>query len=82
MKLVKRNLLEVDVKTFCTTKNQEILDEFVNSDMECAEVMGYTQKTAVSCAGSLTNSIKRFKYHGVKVISRKDKVYLIKVKEK
>lgn len=82
MKLVKRNLVEVDLKSFSATVNQEILDEFMDSDMECAEVMGYTQKTAYSCVASLTSSIKRFKYHGVKAISRGDKVYLIKVKDK
>lgn len=82
MKLVKRNLVEVDFKSFAETRNQEILDEFMDSDMECAEVMDYTHKTATSCAGSLNTSIKRFKYHGVKAISRSNKVYLIKVKEK
>ena len=82
MKLVRCNLFEVDARSLGMVKNQEILEEFMNSDMECAEVMGYTNKTASSCANSLNGSIKRFGYHGVKAVSKKDKVYLIKVKDK
>lgn len=65
---------------FTRTKNMEIIEEFVNSGMDCAKVEGFTQKTADSCATSLNLSIKRFNKAGIKAISRKGEVFLIKIK--
>ena len=63
---------------FKKTKNQKILEDFVNSNMDCAEVKDFTCKTASYCATSLNISIKRYKLSGVQALSRKGRVFLIK----
>lgn len=70
-----------DLYSLCytRTKNEKLLEEFVNSDMEIAEVKDYTNKDAKSCSNSLNLSIKRFHMTGIKSIIRNGKVYLIKV---
>lgn len=70
-----------DLYSLCykRTKNEKILEEFVNSDMEIAEVKEYTNKDAKSCSNSLNISIKRFHMTGIKSILRNEKVYLIKI---
>lgn len=63
---------------FKKTKNQKILEEFVNSNMDCAEVKEFTQKDSHGCAASLNISIKRFKLLNIHAISRGGRVFLIK----
>lgn len=81
MRLVKSDIRKIEKTNFSRTKNLEILEEFVESDMDCAEVKDFTQITAMSCATSLNNSIKRFNIGGIKAISREGKCYLIKKKQ-
>lgn len=64
--------------SFKKTKMQIILEEFVDSNMDCAEVRDFTHKTAGSCANSLNASAKRFKLLSVQAISRNGRVFLIK----
>lgn len=59
------------------TKNFEILQEFANSDLDCVRV-GYDHTCAKNAVTSLSKSIKTFRMDGIKVVQRKDKVYLIK----
>jgi len=63
---------------FKKTKNQKILEDFANSDMDCAEVKDFTQANAWICASSLNHSIKNFKLLNIQAISRKGRVFLIK----
>lgn len=70
-----------NIKHYKSTKNLEILEEFIKSDMSCAKLEGYTQKNAKSCQSSLIASIRNFRIHGVKVLVRKDDVILLKVDE-
>lgn len=63
---------------YSKTKNQKILEEFINSDMDCAEVVEYTNKDAHSVTNSLNLAIKRFRYANIRAISRKDRAFLIK----
>lgn len=58
--------------------NLELLEEFANSNMICAEVVDYHQCNATSCASSLNHSIKRYKMNGIEAHERKGKVFLIK----
>ena len=58
--------------------NYSIIQEFLNSDNDCVEIMGYTNINAKSCTGSLNITIKRYRIFGVKSVMRKGKVYLIK----
>ena len=80
MNLVRWDIKNIDNTCYSKTKNQSILEEFINSGMECAKVEGWTQPQAYHCASSLNNTIKNSRMHGVKAISRKGEVILIKVK--
>lgn len=79
MKLVPYD--EKNIKYYKSTKNLKILEEFIESDMSCAKLEGYTQKNAKNCQTSLLGSIRKFRIHGVKVLVRKDDVILLKVDE-
>lgn len=59
------------------TKNLVILEEFANSDYDCVRVM-FDNTSAKNATNSLSSSINRFRMNGIKVVRRKDKVYLIK----
>ena len=59
-------------------KNQEILEEFLNSGLECAKVENWTQAQAYSAANSLNKSIQRFNFFSIKAISQNGEVFLIK----
>ena len=65
--------------TFKKCKNQEILEEFQNSEFDCVKVLAWNNSSAHSCVNSLNASIKRFKLLGLKAITRKDEVFLIKI---
>lgn len=80
MKLVERRISEIpNLNGYKKTKNMQILDEFVQSGMECAEVMEFTNKTASSCANSLRATIEKQRYGGITAISRNNKAYLIRL---
>ena len=81
MRLVKSDIRKIKKVNYSRTNNFEILEEFVESDMDCAEVKDFTQISAWSCASSLNASIKRFNIGGIKAISREGKCYLIKKKQ-
>lgn len=79
MNLVKTDRDVLSRKSYARSENQELLEEFVHSGLDCAEVTNFTQATSTNCAYSLRASIKRYRIHGVRVTVRKDKVYLLKV---
>lgn len=60
------------------SNNRALLQEFVESDLDCVKVEGFTQKEARYCASSLSNSVKRYRIANVKVITRKNEVFLVK----
>lgn len=78
MRLVPYDKSKIRSKYFAVTVNQQILDEFVNSGLECAKVEGWTNASPGSAANSLNTSIKRFKYGGIKAVSYNKEVYLVK----
>lgn len=81
MKLVAYDKTKLDnVGGYKRSKWQGILDEFVNSDTDCAKVEGWTHKSATGAAGSLNTAIKRYNYGNIRAIERKGEVYLIKTK--
>ena len=74
-------LVPVDEKLlggYRTTSNKQLIDDFIESGMKCAEVEGFTQQDAKSCASSLYQTIKRYRVFNVKAIMRKDRVFLIR----
>jgi hypothetical protein len=60
------------------TENMKIIDEFVDSGLDCVKVEGWTQKYAWRCAWSLNQTIKRLKKSGIRALSRDGEVFLIK----
>lgn len=81
MRLVAYDLKNLENPNMTKSKNQALIEEFMASDMTCAKVEGFTQKTAISCANSLNISIKRFNFGGVRAISRRNEAFLIKTNE-
>lgn len=80
MTLVPYSKKELGEIGYEKTSNLKILEEFIRSDLDCARVDGYTQRSASICVNSLRASIKRFGMHRIMVIKRKDNVFLVKVK--
>lgn len=79
MELVKHNIKNIrGVNFYKKSDNLSILEEFVESGLDCAEVKNFTQKNAEICASSLANSIKHYGFSGIAAISRKNHVYLIR----
>ena len=83
MRMVACNLNEIESKgVYKKSDNFKILNEFAESEHTCVMIEDYTQKNAMCCAASLNTSIKRYHMTGIRAISRKDKVYLIRVNNK
>lgn len=78
MKLVAYDKEKLMGSVYKRTKNQNVLKEFINSDLDCVRVEGWTQNNADSCANSFRQSIKRFRVTGIQVFVRKGEVYLVK----
>ena len=68
------------VRYYKKTKNLEILEEFVNSGLECAKIEGYPHKNAKSAQSCLYSSMKRFGIDGIAIVVRKGNLFLLKTK--
>ena len=55
----------------------ETLNAFQESGLKCVKITEYTHKNANSCATALRVGIKRFNRYHIKVMVRKDNVYLV-----
>lgn len=78
-KVRNKSIGKIDnLRHYDKTQNQRILEEFVESNMVYAELVGYPHNSAKSCYNSISQSIHRYGIHGVKCATRKNKVYLIK----
>ena len=83
VKLVKWDVNNVAKPNgFRRTPNQKLIEDFANSAMDCAKVEGFTQKDAMVCAASLNVSIKNMRKSGIRAISRRGEVFLIKEEAK
>ncbi len=79
MTLIPYNKNDIEqIGSYKKTKNQKIVEEFINSNMDCAEVKEFTHKTGHSCANALNTAIKRFRLSSVHAICRNGRVFLIK----
>lgn len=82
MKLVKYDINKIEnAMGYTKSENLRLLEEFIESGMECAKVEGFNHKTAIHCAISLNASIKRYNLGGIRAISREGVCYLIKITE-
>lgn len=77
MRLEKVNPAEY--RGFKASKNQQILDEFINSGYSMAKIVlaDKEYKNAASCVSSLATSIKRFKRTNLKAALINGDAYLI-----
>ena len=79
MKLERAN--KEIVKGYRRTKVLRVLDDFIESDMDCAKVV-YEEGEYVkpgSCSNALSMAIKRYKYDSiVGVVTKNKTVYLYK----
>lgn len=63
---------------FSRSENRKILEEFMNSGLDCAKVENFTQKSASTCSSSLALSIKRYHYTSIQAVKRGDEVFLVR----
>lgn len=67
--------------SFKSTKNYKIITNFIKSDYDCVELVDHNWKTPTSAYTSLTKSCQRFDIHGVKVMTRGKRVFLLRVRD-
>lgn len=68
------------MKGYAKSDNLRLLEEFVNSDLDCVKIEDYPHKRAAGCYTSFYSAIKRYNMTGVKVCTRGEDVFLVKVK--
>lgn len=78
MKLVPCYDTNLGVNKYKKTINHRLIEEFRDSDMDCAEVTDFTHCSSESCAAALTACARRYGILTIRAISRKNKVFLIK----
>lgn len=60
------------------TKNHKLLTDFLESGLDCVELVDHDYNSANSAYTSLTRSMQRFGIHGIRIIVRKDRVFLVR----
>lgn len=79
MKLVPVNLADISKNlTYNRGRNQKIIEEFIASGLEAAEITEYPQAQSSSCSNSLTFAIKSLKVPQVQARVINKRVYLIR----
>lgn len=80
MRLVKCEKKNVEsVKGYCVCKMQEIVKEFIDSGMDCAEIKDFTQKNATTCAASFNNACRRMKVNSVRAFAGENKCFVVRM---
>lgn len=59
-------------------KNQQLIEEFANSDLDCVRVEGWTHKDAKSAQWALQASAKKLRRDNIRCITSDGEIYLIK----
>lgn len=65
-------------KGYTNTSNMRLLDDFMHSEHDCVRIVDHRWSSAKSGYGSILNSIRNYKYGGVKVFTRGGEIYLVK----
>lgn len=81
MKLVQYDINKLIKKKRVRSNNLAILEEFMNSGLDCVKVEGFTNKNTKSCCNSLNLSIKRYGYKTIKSVTYGGEVFLVKKSE-
>jgi hypothetical protein len=81
MEMVPRDYRKLGrIGIFVKTKNEQILNRFLETGETCVEIVGYTNKDAKSCQGSLNLYIRRHNMQNmVYAIYRKGHIFLVRV---
>lgn len=79
MKLKSCDIKSIYRKGYYMTDNRKILEDFVDSGLDAAEVLNWTQKNYLYASSSLNVSIKHYGIPGIKSVCRKGKVYLVRI---
>lgn len=72
------NLETMTTRYYKSTKNLRVIDEFIKSDLCCAEITNFDSKNAKSLYGSLYKSIKRFRKEEVAILKRGERLFLVR----
>lgn len=80
MTLTPYNLKDIENANhyYKRSKLQQILEEFVEADMESAKIEDWTHKNATSCVASFNTAIRRYRMSGIKAMCRNGEVFLVK----
>ncbi len=79
MKLVPYDVDKIEGYAFyAKSNNYKILQEFIDSGLDCVEVTEYNHTNHTSCQSSLWKSIRTYRMNSIRCFSRKGKVFLIK----
>lgn len=80
MKLVPYDIKKLEVKGYKKCSNQKVIDEFLNSEAECVEVVDYPHKNAWVCASTMRASVNRMHLSdSVRVIMNNGRVFMVKI---
>lgn len=81
MKMVPYDYRKIEKPMFYKkTKNDEILDGFLESGETCVELVGYTHVSSKCCQNSILTRIRKRKMKNmVKVMIRGDQVFLVRI---
>lgn len=79
MKIVPFNKKEIrDLNRYRHTKNQKILQDFIDSGLDCVKIEDYPHKSASVCCGVLRKSAERFHMNNIEILYRGEDVYLVR----
>lgn len=82
MRLVECDKSEINTRqVFKKSKWMKVIDEFLESGMECCKVENYTNKDAKSCSAALNVAIKHYHKGGIRACLSDGVVYLIKIEK-
>lgn len=75
-----RNDMKSYYKGYKGGENQMLIEEFLKSDLDCAKVEGWTQKSHKSCQNVLWQAIKSLNMtHSVRCKCRNGEVFLVRI---
>lgn len=78
MEMVPYNVEEIEKERARPGAIYALLDKFLSSDHQCVKVTGWHNAKAEYCRNVFDSVIKRRRLFGVKVVVRKNEVFLVK----
>lgn len=66
------------IRYYKPSKNQKILEEFIESGLDCVKLKDWNHKNARSLQSTLYSSKRRFHINNVAIVIRKGGVFLVR----